>query len=206
MNLTFEKSGLTKKEWNALKKLSTPEKIQDFLNKLSFNFEKKGETYMSPRRLLKEKTAHCFEGALLGAVALLIQGQKPLLLDLRSSGKDVDHVVALFKRGNYWGAISKTNHGVLRYREPIYKTVRELVMTYFHEYFLSTGRKTLVSYSKPFDLSKFGTKWITSEEELFDLMYALDDSPHINIIPKGIKLRKADKIEIKLGEIEEWTK
>ncbi len=206
MKLTFYNSGLTKKEWNTLKKLSAPEKIQDFLNKLPFNFEKNGETYMSPKRLLKAKTAHCFEGALFGASALWIQGQKPLLLDLKSSEKDVDHVVALFKKGKYWGAISKTNHGVLRYREPVYKTIRELVMSYFHEYFLPSGKKTLVSYSKPFDLSRFGTEWLTSNKELFDLVYSLDDSDHINIIPKGIKLRKADKIEIKLGEIEEWKK
>lgn len=198
----------------ALKKLNTPGKIQDFLNTLKFNFEKKGETCMSPKRVLETKTAHCFEGALFAAAALEAHGHKPLLLDLKASGKDMDHVVALFQRGKYWGAISKTNHAVLRYREPIYISVRELAMSYFHEYFLSNGTKTLKSFSKPFDLSKQPhfvkasrgkhLDWKTSDKDLFALTRALDKSPHINIVPKGLKLRKADRIEIKAGEIVEY--
>src|ERR1700733_9427348 len=128
-----------------LKKLSTPAKIQDFLNSLPFNFEKKGETCRSPKASIEADTAHCFEGALIAAAALSLRGQKPLLLDLKASGKDMDHVVALFKRDGKWGAISKTNHAVLRYREPVYASVRELAMSYFHEYFLPSGVKTLRS-------------------------------------------------------------
>lgn len=161
---------------------------------------------MSPKRVLEKGTAHCFEGALLAAAALEYQGQKPLLLDLKTSKKDIDHVVALFKRGKYWGAISKTNHGVLRYREPIYKNIRELAMSYFHEYFLPNGQKTLVSYSKPFNLNKLGRDWITSHKDLFDVVDALDNSPHISVVPKGHKLRLADPVEVKAGEITEWQK
>lgn len=137
-----------------------------------------------------------------------MQGRKPLLLDLRTTTRDADHVVALFKRGKYWGAISKTNHAVLRYREPIYKSVRELAMSYFHEYFLDNGKKTMRKFSKPFDLSKLapskaGTKidWLTSKEDLISLVDALDKSPHENILPKGHKLRKADKVEIMAGRV-----
>jgi len=187
-----------------LKKLNTPEKIQDFLNILKFNFEKKGETCMSPKRVLETNTAHCFEGALLAASALEMHGHKPLLLDLKASGKDIDHVVALFKIKGKWGAISKTNHAVLRYREPVYASVRELAMSYFHEYFLPDGTKTLKSFSKPFDLSKINSDWKTSDKNLFVLTRALDKSPHIQIVPKGLKLRKADHIEIKAGEIVEF--
>ncbi len=184
-----------------MRHLKTPAQIQDFLNSLPFNFEKRGETYRSVEETLKHKTAHCFEGALVAAAMLQRLGQKPLLLDLKSSKKDDDHVVALFKRGKYWGAISKTNHAVLRYREPIYKSVRELAMSYFHEYFLPNGTKTLVSYSKPFNLNKFGSEWLVSKENLFHIVDALDTSPHTKIVPKGMKFRKADKIEIKAGEI-----
>ncbi|MBX4189275.1 hypothetical protein KW785_01610 [Candidatus Parcubacteria bacterium] len=184
--------------------LRSPADIQDFLNKLPFNFEKKGETYMSVERTLRAGTAHCFEGALVAAAEIQKLGQRPLLLDLKTSKKDIDHVVALFKRSGYWGAISKTNHGVLRYREPIYKTIRELALSYFHEYFLPDGTKTLVSYSRPFNLNKFGTEWLTGDKDLFHIIDALDESPHISIIPKGHKLRKADRIEIKLGRIVEW--
>jgi len=186
-----------------LKKLNTPEKIQDFLNTLKFNFERNGETCMSPKRVLENKTAHCFEGALFAAAALEAHGRKPLLLDLKASSRDDDHVVALFKIKGRWGAVSKTNHAVLRYREPVYASVRELAMSYFHEYFLPDGTKTLKSFSKPFDLSKQKIDWKISNKNLFVLTRALDKSPHTQIVPKGLKLRKADRIEIKAGEIVE---
>lgn len=191
-----------------IKKLNTPKKIQDYLNSLPFNFEQKGETYRSVSRAVDSGTAHCFEGALVAAYAMKLQGHKPLLLDLKATDKDVDHVVALFKVDGCWGAISKTNHAVLRYREPIYKSVRELAMSYFHEYFLTNGSKTLRSFSKPFDLDKSGVDWVNGYEDLFELVDMLDNSPHLDILTKKqIKnLRKADKIEIKSGEIVEYKK
>ncbi len=200
---------LSKKELTTLKKLKDPSKIQDFLNTLPFNFEEKGETYMSPRRVLLEKKAHCFEGALLASLALWTQGFEPLILDLKTTSDDQDHVVALYKKNGYWGAISKTNHAVLRFRDPIYKNIRELALSYFHEYFLNkNGKKTLVSYSKPFNLKKFGTGWLTDREELWHLVEALDNSPHFPFVPKINKkfIRKADPVERKMGSITEWKK
>lgn len=190
----------------SLKKLKNPKQIQDFLNSLPFNFEKRGETYRGVVRTLESGVAHCFEGALVAAFALKQIGYKPLILDLRASNKDIDHVVAIYKKDGCWGAISKTNHAVLRYREPIYKSVRELAMSYFHEYFLSNGQKTLRSFSKPFDLDKSKIDWVESNEQLFELMEKLDNSPHTDILTKKqlINLRKADKIEIKTGEIVEY--
>jgi hypothetical protein len=188
------------------KNLNSPEAIQDYLNTLKFNFSTQGR-YLSPPEVVNAGMADCFEGALLGAYALSRIGHKPLLLDLKVSDKsDFDHVVTVFKRDKYWGALSKTNHVVLRYREPIYRDIRELVMSYFHEYFLKNGKKTLRSYSKPFDLSKFGTKWITGDPSF--IADRLDKSPHIKILTdKQIKnLRKAEKIEIKAGEITEWPR
>ncbi len=196
--------GFDTDELRILKKLNTPQKIQDFLENLPINFEPDGDTLMSPRVVLREKKAHCIEGALLAAVALWMRGEKPLLMDLKSVERDFDHVVALFKIDNRWGALSKTNHAVLRYREPIYKTPRELAMSYFHEYFLDDGKKTMRSFSKPFDLRRFkNSSWTTSEENLWYIAEELDDSPHEAILtPSAIhRLRKADPIEIKAGKL-----
>jgi hypothetical protein len=204
--LEFEQSGFSPKEWKILKGLSSPQKIQNYLNLLPFNFEEEGETYMSVRRVIKAGKAHCFEGALLAAAALWVHGSRPFLLDLSTTKHDQDHVVALFVKDGMWGAISKTNHTVLRYREPIYRDIRELAMSYFHEYFLENGNKTLRSYSKPFDLSRAKINWLTGDEDLFDLVNELDRSPHTQILNrKQVKnLRKADKTETKLFDITQY--
>ena len=201
--------GLTPKELTFLKRLSSPEKIQDYLDSLAINHEKQGDTCRSPRLVMREKKAHCIEGALLAATALWLQGQEPLLMDLRTTRDDMDHVVALFKKKGYWGAISKTNHAVLRYRDPLYRTPRELALSYFHEYFLpKTGEKTLRHYSRPFSLKRFGIDWIVSEENLWNIPVALDDSPHYPLIAKGLtrSLRKASFLERKASGIAEWPK
>lgn len=198
---------LTKNELEIFKKLKTPIQIQNFLDSLPINFEKGGETYMSPRKVLREKTAHCMEGALLAATALWIHGHKPLLLDLKAFPHDDDHVVALYKINGYWGAISKTNHATIRFRDPIYKTIRELALSYFHEYFLNkNGKKVLTSYSRPFNLTRFGHSWITSEKKLDDIVDALDSSPHTQIAPKANRkyVRNADSMERKAGKLTEW--
>lgn len=201
--------GLDKSELRVLRRLSTPIKIQDFLDQIPLNWEKAGETYYSPRQVLRENKAHCFEGALLACTALWLRGEEPLLLDLKAKGDD-DHVVALYQRNGYWGAISKTNHASLRFRDPIYKNLRELALSYFHEYFNnSNGKKTLFSYTpKPFSLKKFGTDWITSETDLDYLVDELDHFKHQELVPSKNKrlIRPADKLERRAGEIIEWLK
>jgi hypothetical protein len=207
-------------EIKLFKTLNSPAKIQDFLNGLKFNFEKDGETCYSPRFVLRHRAAHCMEGALLSAAILEFNGYKPLVMDLRSiKPHDDDHVVALFKQFGCWGAISKTNHAVLRYREPIYKTIRELALSYFHEYFLNNGKKTLREYSEAFDLRYFDShplffkegaggsyNWRTSPENLFEIPHHLDKIKHYKILsPAQTKnLRLAEKIEINAGKITEW--
>ena len=200
------KFDFSSREFKTFRRLNTPQKIQDFLNSIPINFEEKGETLMSPRRVLREKKAHCMEGALLAAAALWMNGEKPLLLDIKTTKDDMEHVVALFKKFGRWGAISKTNHVVLRYREPVYKSVRELAMSYFHEYFLDSGKKTMRSFSGPFDLRRFGKEWLTSEKNLWYISKALDKSPHEKILTPVMakKLRKADLIEAKAGKLKEW--
>lgn len=192
-------------EVQVLKHLNTPKKIQDFLNDLKINFEREGETCRSPRRVLRDGTAHCMEGAMLAAAVLEFHGQKPLVLDLRSvKPHDDDHVVAVFRQHGCWGALSKTNHAVLRYREPVYRTIRELVLSYFHEYFLHNGKKTLREYSHPFNLNFFDKLlWRTSEKDLFAIPRHLDSIKHYPILqPAQIRtLRLADEVEIAAGKI-----
>src|SRR3989344_313434 len=116
--LSYKQSGMDKDLWLLLRNHKNPREIQSFVNSLPFNFEGDGETYMPVQETLRSGKAHCFEGALVAAAALWIGGNMPLLMDLRTAKGDDDHVVALFRKGRFWGAISKTNHAVLRYREP----------------------------------------------------------------------------------------
>ncbi|MFA6414509.1 MAG: hypothetical protein WC217_00065 [Candidatus Paceibacterota bacterium] len=209
--LTQAESGLTKEAYRALARINTPIKIQDFLDTLAFNFEKKGDTHASPRRVLEEKRAHCIEGAMLAAAALWVAGEPPLIMNLSPKmGKgDSDHVVALYRRGGRWGAISKTNHSVLRFRDPIYRTPRELALSYFHEWFVNeTREKILECYSKPLDMRRFGTEWITAEKELWNVADALSERRHYFFVPKGNwrYVRKADDMELAAGQLVEWTK
>ncbi len=209
--LSLTDSGFTKSEYALLKRLSTPAKIQDFLDTLPFNWEKKGDTHMSPQRVLKEKKTHCIEGALLAATALWIQGEPPVIMNLSPKmGKgDFDHVITLYTRGGRFGAISKTNHSVLRFRDPIYRTFRELVLSYFHEWFLPiTGEKVLECYSKPLDLRRFGTGWITSSKDLWHIADALSVTPHYYFVPKGNwrYVRLVDKMELTAGSVAEWSR
>ena len=197
---------LNKEEISLLKKLNTPIKIQDYLDSLPINWEKKGETYMSVRKTLEAQKSHCFEGALIAAAALMLQGKTPLLMDLKTSEGD-DHVIALYKVNDYWGAISKTNHATLRFRDPVYRNIHELALSYFHEYFNNTtGKKILKSYSKPFNLKKYTNEWLISEKQLFHIADALDNSTHYELIPEENKkhIRKADTMEKRAGSLIEW--
>lgn len=190
-------------------KLDTPEKIQNYLDSIPFNYEKNGETCMSPARVLAEKKAHCIEGAMLAAAALMQQGHKPLIMSLKVRGDDYDHVVALFKRNGYWGAISKTNHAVLRYRDPVYRTIRELALSYFHEYFLvSTGEKTLHGYSHPINLNRFGKRWVHEEQDLWKIAETVFDMEHVPIIPEANRrhIRRASKVERQAASIPDWKR
>ncbi len=195
------------KEFKVFRKLNSPKKIQDFIDGIPINFS---DTYKSPLEVLRRNKIQCFEGAVLAASILWYQKRFPLILELRTSDNhnDQNHVITLFKERNCWGAISKTNHAVLRYRDPIYKNVRELVMSYFNEYFLDNGEKTLCSYSKPVNLLGFDDNWIISKNNLWNIWKALDRSSNIKIFEKNMRrhLRKADKIEIEAGKLVQWKK
>ncbi|TAK41369.1 MAG: hypothetical protein EPO29_08235 [Betaproteobacteria bacterium] len=178
---TREQLGLTRAEFAILRRLDTPAKIQRFLNGLKQNFEPDGDTCYSVRTVLKRRRAHCIEGATLAACALWIHGEPPLLMDLQAV-RDFDHVVAVFRRRGRWGAISKTNGLALRWRDPVYRSLRELAMSYFHEYYNKRHEKTLRTYSRPFDLRRVDPAiWATSEHETWDLANALDATRHFRL-------------------------
>ena len=195
--------GLTRAEFAVLRRLSTPKKIQDFVFSLPANFEVGGQTCLSVREVLRQRRAHCIEGALLAACALWVHGEPPLLLDM-SATQDYDHVVALFRRGGCWGAISKTNPPVLRWRDPVYRSLRELALSYFHEYANKRGQKTLRSYSRPFDLRRVDPAlWVTNRKNCWHIGELLDELPHFALIAqRQVKLlRRRDAIERKANAL-----
>jgi len=178
-----EDLGLTPAEFAVLRRLDTPRKIQAYLYALKQNFEPDGDTCRPVREVLRLKRAHCIEGAMLAACALWVHGEPPLLLDMRAR-RDYDHVVALFRRHGRWGAISKTNGIGLRWRDPVYRTLRELAMSYFHEYYNRAHHKTLREYSVPYDLRRFDPAvWVSGVKNAWSVVDALDALRHFSLVP-----------------------
>jgi hypothetical protein len=172
---------LNESEVPLFRKLSTPEKIQKFLDDLPYNKEKNGDTCYSPRLVIRHNTAHCFEGALFAAAALRHTGRPPLILDLVAV-RDDDHVIAVYRTNGCWGAIAKSNYAGLRFRSPVYRTLRELALSYFEHYYNLKGEKTLRAYSRPVSLARFNSiHWMTSEEPLWAIPEFLFDIKHTPI-------------------------
>ena len=204
-----EDLGLARGEFAVLRRLSTPQKIQAFLNATPVNHEIGGETVLSVREVLKQRRAHCIEGAFLAAAALWAHGDPPLVMHLDCDWSDYPHVVALFRRGGCWGAISKTNGAPLRYRDPIYRTLRELAMSYFHEYFNKRGRKTLRSYSGAFDLRRIDPAlWVTNGKACIEAHDRLLHARHYLLVsPRQEKLlARRDRFERSVAKILEYPR
>jgi len=175
-------NALTPQENRLLRSLSTPWKIQNYLDSLPYNKESNGDTCRSPRRTIRDQTAHCFEAALVAAAALHVNGKPPLILDLESV-RDDDHVIAVFRIDGHWGAMAKSNYSGLRFREPVYRTLRELVMSYFEHYYNLKGEKTLRGFSRPVNLRRFdGMDWMTSEQDVWEIPEYLTTISHTPIL------------------------
>jgi hypothetical protein len=200
----FPDYGLDPQELSLFRRLDTPAKVQDYLDGLPVNFDGDDDTCSSPRVALRRGTVHCIEAAMLAAAVLAFHGQRAWLLDLKANDRDYDHVMCLFRKGGRWGAISKTRYLALRYREPVYRTVRELAMSCFHEYINADGEKTLRSFSAPWSMSKFGQAWVTSPDDLWEVANGLDKSRHFDVLPKGYRPRPASPFEAWASEITEW--
>ena len=171
------------------RRLDTPAKIQRVLDDMPYNTEADGETFRSPRRVLADRTANCIEGAVLAAAALRVQGEPPLIMDL-TAVHDEDHVIAVFRRSSLWGAIGSSKFTGLRYREPVYRTLRELAMSYFEQYFNLAGERTLRGYGRPVNLARFeARRWMTSVEDLWPIAEHLERIPHIPLLPAAAARR-----------------
>ena len=203
-----ETLGLTPGEFAVLRRLRTPEKIQSFLYDLKQNFEPDGDTCNSVRTVLAARRAHCIEGAMLAACALWIHGEPPLLLDLQAV-HDFDHVVAVFRRNGRWGAISKTNGIGLRWRDPVYRSLRELAMSYLHEYYNKRDHKTLRTYSLPYDLRRMQpADWVTAEDGAWDLVDNLEALRHFKLMGSAHtrSLIRRDPFEREVGNLLQYRR
>ena len=175
-------------EWRRLRALSSPEKIQAFIDAMPYHL---ADTAWSPRRVLRERTAHCFEGAVFAAAALRVNGYRPLLWDLEAHN-DTDHVIAIYRRGNHWGAIAKSNYAGCRGRQPIYRNLRELALSYFEGYFSMRRRFTLRRFSRPVDLARFDRRdWMTTAKPIWFIAEHLVDILHYHLLRPGMARRLA---------------
>src|SRR6266498_4835035 len=200
---------LTGAEFAILKRLDTPQKIQLFINAIPANHEIGGETILSVREVLRQRRAHCIEGAFVAACALWIHGEPPLVMYLDCDASDFPHVLALFRRGGGWGAISKHNGAQLRYRDPVYRSLRELAMSYFHEYFDKRGRKTLRSYSGAFDLRRIDpVLWVTKQSACVETHARLAALRHYALISRRQErlLSRRDPFERKAAALLEYPR
>jgi len=171
--------GFTKAELRHLRPLRSPWEIQRYLNQLDYHLQ---DSAWSPRRVLVERTAHCLEAAIFAAAALRLIGQPPLIVDLESV-QDTDHVIAVYRTNKLWGALAKSNFSGLQYREPVYRTLRELVMSFFEQYFNLRAERTLRAYSRPVDLSRFDhVEWMTTADNVWFIPEHLLEIPHLVVI------------------------
>ncbi len=191
--------GFTSSELRTLRALKTPAGIQRFLDELPYNLS---FTARSPQRVLRDRTASCLEGGIFAAAALRIIGFPPLIFDLEAE-QDTDHVVAIFKVGRHWGAVAKSNFTGCRYREPVYRNLRELAMSYFNIYFNLRGERTLRRYSRPVSLARFDTlDWMTTDKPIWFIAEHLCEIPHIPLLTPSMekRLTRVDRRTIK-GEM-----
>jgi len=173
------------RERRIFSRLTDPVRIQRFLDdELRYNLEPSRDTCYSPRLALQKGAAHCMEGALVAAVALRRLGYPPLILDLEAV-RDSDHVLAIYRIRGLWGAVAKSDYSGLRSREPVYRSLRELAMSYFEHYYNPAGEKTLRAYSRPVNLARFdSTDWMTAERDVWEIPNHLCDIPHTPLLPR----------------------
>ena len=165
-------------------RLSASDRIQAFLDRVAYSVESE---YRCPLRVLREQTAHCFDGALFAAMALRRIGYPPLILYMIANDRDDDHLLALYKRQGYWGAVAKSNFVGLRFREPVYRNLRELVMSYFEPFYNVEREKTLRAYTVPLNLKRFDKfDWMTSDAHLERVARRLDEIRRFSVLTRSM--------------------
>jgi len=191
--------GFTPAELRKLRSLKTPYGIQRYLDDMPYHL---GDTAWSPRRVLRENTAHCFEGAIFAAAALRALGYPPLVIDFEAE-HDTDHVLAVYQVKGHWGTIAKSNYTNCRYREPVYRSLRELAMSYFQIYFNMRRERSMRTFSRPVNLKRFDNQqWMTTEKPIWFIVYYLLDIPHTKLLTRSMinQLHRVDDRTFK-GEI-----
>jgi hypothetical protein len=174
---------LSPRDLRTLGALRTPARIQRFIDALAYQY---ANTAWSPQRVLRERKGHCLEGALLAAAALRVNGYPPLIMDLEAVHDD-DHVLALYRERGLWGSIAKSNFAGLRFRAPIYRTLRELALSYFEHYYNLRGERTLRNYSQPVNLARLDRLgWMTAEEDVWFVPDALIAARHHPLFPHKV--------------------
>lgn len=187
-----------------LRALKTPAQIQKFVDAIEYQY---ADTAWSPARVLRERKGHCLEGALFAAAALRVNGHPPLLMDLEAVHDD-DHVVAIYRQRGFWGGIAKSNFAGLRFRAPVYRTLRELALSYFEHYYNLRGQRTLRAYSRPIHLARLDRlHWMTSEEDLWSVTDLLIAARHYPLFPYTVarSLPRLDPRSFRAG-MTGWTK
>ena len=200
----LEAFGLSAEDLRTLRALKTPARIQRFIDALEYQY---ADTAWSPQRVLRERKGHCLEGALLAAAALRLNGHPTLVMDLEGV-RDDDHVVALYRENGLWGSIAKSNFAGLRFRAPIYRTLRELALSYFEHYYNLRGERTLRSYSAAVNLERLdGRHWMTSEEDVWCVPELLIAARHYPLFPDKVAraLPRLDRRSFEAG-MHGWTK
>src|SRR5258707_7421351 len=193
--------GFTPKELRKLRSLKDPHGVQKFLDAMPYHL---ADTSWSPRRVLQENTSHCFEGAMLAAAALRANGYPPLVMDLEAE-RDTDHVVAIYRIKGHWGAVAKSNYTGCRYREPVYRTLRELALSYFDVYFNLRGERTLRTFSRPVDMRRFDhLDWMTTEKPVWFVAEYLLTISHTRLISRAQsrRLHRLDGRSLRAGCLE----
>jgi hypothetical protein len=175
---------LTKTEIRIFTKLKSPFKIQEFLDSIPYSDE---ERYRCPRSVLQDRRAHCYDGAVFAASALQMIGYPPLLVEILPNDRDDDHILAVFRQRNRWGAIAKSNFVGLRYREPVYRDMRELIMSYFESYFNVAGERTLIGYTAPLNLNRFNKlKWLVNDKAMDIIAKGLDGNRKYKVLTQAM--------------------
>jgi hypothetical protein len=196
--------GLSPGDVRTLRALKAPIQIQRFIDALMYQY---ADTAWSPKRVLRERKGHCLEGALIAAAALRVNGYPPLVMDLEAVHDD-DHVVALYRDHGLWGGIAKSNFAGLRFRSPVYRTLRELALSYVEHYYNLRGERTLRSYSVPVNLARLDDKgWMTSEDDVWCVAEALIAARHYSLYPDKVAraLPRLDRRSFEAG-MHGWTK
>lgn len=184
--MSLDHNGFTVQELRRLRRWKDPYGIQKILDGMPYHL---AATAWSPRRTLRENTAHCFEGAMLAAAVLRVIGFPPLVFDLEGE-QDSDHVLAIYRVKGCWGAIGKSNFSGLRYREPVYRSLRELAMSYFENYFNLRGQRSLRAFSRPVNLARFDRlQWMVTEKPLWFVAEHLCAIRHYKVLQPGMNRR-----------------